>query len=149
MSIAPFTNPAGTGELAKLIATAFVVMPAVSVVSGICWFNVTVTPSALKMTSFGEGVPENAIGAPKINPLRSTIVVEPVAERVPFTEEVELIAVAVRSKIEGSTKDKSLIDDVAVPVSVGGKGELAVSVNAPVDRPSRGTLKEASEFVAL
>jgi hypothetical protein len=35
-SMAPFTNPAGTGALAKSIAIAFVVMPAVSVISGIC-----------------------------------------------------------------------------------------------------------------
>jgi hypothetical protein len=101
------------------------------------------------MTSLGEGVPENANGAPKTDPVRSTIVVEPVAEGVPFTEEAELIAVAVRSKIEGSTKDKLLIVDVAVPVGVGGNGELAVSVNAPVDRPSSGKLKEASDFVTL
>jgi hypothetical protein len=78
-----------------------------------------------------------------------SIVVEPVAEGVPFTEDVELIVVALRSKNEASAKEKSLAVDDAVPVSVAGKGELAVSVNRPVFRPSAGRLREASESVTL
>jgi len=132
-----------------LIAIAFVVMPAVSVVSGICWFKVTVKPGRLKITSFAEGVPENVIVCPATVRLRSAIVVEPVAEGVPFTEEVELIVVALRSKIERRSREKSSAVDVAVPVSVGGKDELAVSVNEPVVRPSRGKLRDGSEFVTL
>ena len=124
-------------------------MPAVSFVSGICWFKLTVKPGKLKITSFAEGVPENVIVCPATVRLRSAIVVEPVAEGVPFTEEVELIVVALRSKIERRSREKSSAVDVAVPVSVGGKDELAVSVNEPVVRPSRGRLRDGSEFVTL
>ena len=76
------------------------------------------------------------------------IVVEPVAGEVPFTEEVELIVVAVTSKIAppAGAKEKPSVVDVAVPVSVGGNDELAVSVTIPADRPTTGRLKEP-EFV--
>ncbi len=72
------------------------------------------------------------------------IVVEPVAGEVPSTEEVELIVVAVISKIAppAGAKEKSSVVDVAVPVSVGGNDELAVSVTIPADRPTAGRLKE-------
>ena len=72
------------------------------------------------------------------------MVVEPVAGEVPFTEEVELIVFAVTSKIAppAGAKEKASTVDVAVPVSVGGKGELAVSITIPADRPTAGRLKE-------
>ncbi|MBV8796605.1 MAG: hypothetical protein JO136_16875 [Hyphomicrobiales bacterium] len=75
------------------------------------------------------------------------IVVEPVAAEVPFTEDVELIVVAVTSKIAPPTgaKEKPSVVAVAVPVSVGGNDELAVSLTEP-DRPKAGRLKEP-EFV--
>jgi hypothetical protein len=150
MSTEPFTGLAlgPTRKSAKSMAMAFVVMPSVSVVSGICWFSVTVKPGIVRSTSFAAGVPENVNVCPAILRLRSVIVVEPVAGEVPFTEEVELIVVAVTSKIipPAGEKEKLSVVEVAVPVSVGGKGELAVSVTKPTDRPAKGRLKEP-EFV--
>lgn len=125
-------------------------MPAVSVVSGICWFKMTAKPGSLKITSFGEGVPENVNVCPAIVRLRPVIVVEPAAEGVgvPVTEDVELIVVALTLKSAPPTgaKEKLSAVDVAVPVSVGGWGELAVSVTRLDERPSRGRLREF-EFV--
>ena len=72
---------------------------------------------------------ERVSGDRKVRPV---IVVEPVAEgvEVPFTEDVELIVVALtlKSAPPRGAKEKLSAVDVAVPVSVGGKGELAVSV---------------------
>jgi hypothetical protein len=99
-----------------------------------------------------EGVPENVNVCPAIVRLRPVIVVEPVAEGVgvPLTEDVELIVVALTLKSAPPTGEKEKLSavDVAVPVSVGGKGELAVSVTRLDDRPSRGRLREF-EFVTL
>jgi hypothetical protein len=129
---------------------AFVVIPAVSVVSGICWFKMTAKPAAVKIVSLTEGVPENVIVLPSIVRLKSVIVVEPIAEGVgvPVTEDVEPIVVALilKSTPPRGAKAKVSAVDVAVPVSVGGKGELAVSVTRLDDRPSRGALREC-EFV--
>ncbi len=134
----------------KSIAMAFVVMPAVSIASGICWFKMTAKPGSPKILSLMEGVPENVNVFPAIVRLRPVIVVEPVAEGVgvPFTEDVELIVVALTLKSAPPTgaKEKLSAVDVAVPVSVGGKGELAVSVTRLDDRPSRGRLRDC-EFV--
>jgi hypothetical protein len=121
-------------------------MPSVSVLSGICWFSVTVKPPMLRSTSFTGGVPENIKVCPAIVRLRSVSAVEPIAGEVPLTEEVELIVVAVTAKIpDAGAKAKLSAVAVAVPVSVGGKGELAVSVTA-ADRPAAGKLREP-EFV--
>jgi hypothetical protein len=150
MSTAPFTSLGPIAKLLKSIAMAFVVMPAVSVVSGICWFKMTAKPGSLKIVSSMEGVPENVNVCPAIVRLSPVIVVEPVAEGVgvPFTEDVELIvaALTLKSAPPRGAKRKLLAVDVAVPVSVGGKDELAVSVTRLDDRPSRGKLREC-EFV--
>jgi hypothetical protein len=110
----------------------------------------TANPGSLKIISLTEGVPEKVNVCPAIVRLRPVIVVEPVAEGVgvPFTEDVELIVVALTVKNAPPTgaKEKLSAVDVAVPVSVGGNGELAVSVTRLDDRPSRGKLREF-EFV--
>jgi hypothetical protein len=110
----------------------------------------TATPGALKIVSLMEGVPENVNVCPAIVRLSPSIVVEPMAEGVgvPFTVDVELIAVALILKIAPPTgaKEKLSTVDVAVPISVGGSGEVAVSVTRLADRPSRGKLREC-EFV--
>ena len=48
-------------------------MPAVSVVSGICWFKVTVKPGSLKIISLMEGVPENVNVCPAIVRLQTAM----------------------------------------------------------------------------
>jgi hypothetical protein len=109
---------------------------------------VTVKPGIVRITSFAGGVPEKINVPPAIVRLRPVNVVEPIAGEVPSTEEVDRIVVAVTSKIAppAGAKEKSSVVDVAVPVSVGGNDELAVSVTIPADRPTAGRLKEP-EFV--
>ena len=82
---------------------------------GICWFKMTAKPGSLKITSFGEGVPENGRTCPAIVRLRPVIVVEPAAEgQVPVTEDVELIVVALtRRRAPTGAKEKLSAVDVA------------------------------------
>jgi hypothetical protein len=82
--------------------------------------------------------------------VRPVIVVDPVAEGVPLTEDVELINVEVRLKIESNETARLLTVDVADPIPVP-VSPLAVSINAPVVRLTgpKLVLKEGSELVSL
>jgi hypothetical protein len=82
--------------------------------------------------------------------VRPVIVVDPVAEGVPLTEDVELINVEVRPKIESNETARLLTVDVADPIPVP-VSPLAVSINAPVVRLTgpKLVLKEGSELVSL
>jgi hypothetical protein len=76
-STLPFTTLVPNGNLLKSIAMALVVMPALSLVSGICWFRVMVSPSRLKITSFGVGLTGIVIDDPRTVIVRSATVVDP------------------------------------------------------------------------
>ena len=82
--------------------------------------------------------------------VKSVSVVDPVAEGVPLTEEVELINVEVRLKIESNEMARLLMVDVADPIAVP-VSPRAVSVNTPVVRLAgpKLVLKERSELVTL
>ena len=123
-------------------------MPARSLRSGICWFRVMVKPAMLKITSFGVGLTGMVTVDPRTVIVRPVIVVDPVAEGVPLTEDVELINVEVRLKIESNEMARLLRVAVADPVPV---SPLAVSVNRPVVRLAgpKVVLKEGSELVTL
>jgi hypothetical protein len=125
-------------------------MPALSLRSGICWFRVMVKPATLKITSFGVGLTGMVTVDPRTLIVRPVIVVDPVAEGVPLTEDVELINVEVRLKIESNEMARLLrvavADPIPVPVS-----PLAVSLNRPVVRLAgpKVVLNEGSELVTL
>ena len=82
--------------------------------------------------------------------VRPVSVVDPVAKGVPSTEDVELINVEVRLKIEFNEMARLLMVDVADPIPVP-VSPLAVSVNRPVVRLTgpKLVLKEGSELVTL
>jgi hypothetical protein len=149
-STLPFTTLVPNGNLLKSSAMALVVMPALSLRSGICWFRVMVKPATLKITSFGVGLTGMVTVDPRTLIVRPVIVVDQVAEGVPSTEDVELINVEVRLKIESNEMARLLrvavADPSPVPVS-----PLAVSVNRPVVRLAgpKVVLKEGSELVTL
>jgi hypothetical protein len=109
-----------------------------------------VKPATLKITSFGVGLTGMVTVDPRTLIVRPVIVVDPVAEGVPLTEDVELINVEVRLKIESNEMARLLrvavADPSPVPVS-----PLAVSVNRPVVRLAgpKVVLKEGSELVTL
>ena len=121
-------------------------MPARSLRSGICWFRVMVKPAMLKITSFGVGLTGMVTVDPRTVIVRPVIVVDPVAEGVPLTEDVELINVDVRLKIESNEMARLLRVAVAVP-----RIAACVSVNRPVVRLAgpKVVLKEGSELVTL
>jgi hypothetical protein len=75
-------------------------------------------------------------------------VVDPVAKGVPSTEDVELINVELKLKIESNETERLLMVDVADPIAVPAS-PLAVSVNVPVVRliGPKLVLKEGSELV--
>jgi hypothetical protein len=129
---------------------ALVVMPALSLRSGICWFRVMVKPPTLKTTSFGVGLTGMVTLDPRTVIVKPVSVVDPAAEGVPLTEDVELISVELRLKIESHETERLLRVDVADPIPVP-VSPLAVSVNRCVVRLAgpKLVLKEASESFTL
>jgi hypothetical protein len=147
-STLPFTTLVPNGNLLKSSAMALVVTPALSLRSGICWFKVMVKPATLKITSFGVGLTGMVTDVPKTVIAKFESVVDPVAEGIPLTEDVELINVELRLKIESNETERLLMVDVADPIAVP-VSPLAVSVSAPVVRliGPKLVLKEGSELV--
>jgi hypothetical protein len=129
----PLTRSVPIGNLLKSSAMVLVVKPALSLRSGICWFRVMVKPARLKITSFGVGLTGMLTVDPRTLIVKSASVVDPVADGVPLTEDVELINVEVRLKIESNEMARLLRVDVADPIPVA-VSPLAVSVNRPVVR---------------
>jgi hypothetical protein len=95
---------------------ALVVIPADSLVSGTCWFRTTVKPGILTKSVLAGGATSTVYVWPPTVSTRSSIVVEPVAEGVASTEDVELIVVAVRLRSESKLMETLLRVDVAVPI---------------------------------
>jgi hypothetical protein len=109
-----------------------------------------VKPPRLKITSFGVGLTGMVTVVPRTAIVKSTSVVDPVADGAPVTEDVELINVELRFKIASQEMERLLTVDVADPIPVP-VSPLAVSVNRPVVRliGPKVVLKESSESVRL
>jgi hypothetical protein len=109
-----------------------------------------VKPPRLKITSFGVGLTGMVTVVPRTVIVKAASVVDPVADGAPVTEDVELINVELRLKIESHAMARWLMVDVADPIPVP-VSPLAVSVNRPVVRLTGPmvVLKVASESVEL